>query len=141
MFTYFLHTSVTPAASSWPQHFSTNAPRDGNTTSTESKSALSSIPVRPVLVYRPLSRFDCPGFLKTTQRVVPISLFCKSVKNIFDANCAVIFFALKILLEPVLVLIASVSQLSSPSIFQIHSFSNRLTPKSRLCGESNLKVA
>lgn len=67
--------------------------------------------------------------------------FWQSVKKIFNVKINITFTALKVLLEPDLVLTARVSLLSSPNILHIHSFSSLLTSKIRLCNGLNLKMA
>lgn len=51
------------------------------------------------------------------------------------------FTALKVLFEPDIVLAPHVSLLSSPNLFQIHSFSNRFTRTDRFRKGSNLEMA
>lgn len=105
MCTYLVRTFVTLADSSGPESLFTSAPREGNIVSKETKSAHSNVPLRPVLVNRCQTQFDCPHFLKPIRRPLPNSLFSQSMKTWWA------------LLQPDLVWVAYVSLLSSASNF------------------------
>lgn len=139
--TYVVKTFVVPVGFSRLQHVSIMSPVNGDTMSTAAQSDASSMPVRPILVKGPLSRFDSNGFVRFIRVPKSLNRFWESKWNLLTVKKTVILPALKGLYfaEPVLIVI--VFLFSSLNMVQKHSFSNRLPPRDELYIESKLDIA